>query len=68
MYLALSKEKESTGKFIESVTYHLHPTFHPKDITLNQFPFLISRIGWGYFNILIDIVFKKWTGIPKMKL
>ena len=29
MFVALTTDKESTGDYIESVTYHLHPTFKP---------------------------------------
>ena len=35
MYVALASDKEKTGKFIESVTYHLHPTFRPSVIKVD---------------------------------
>jgi hypothetical protein len=28
----------------------------------------LSRIGWGYFEIHVEILFKKWTKLPKMEL
>ena len=33
-----------------------------------EYPFILSRIGWGYFEVHMEIVFKKWTKIPKMEL
>jgi transcription initiation factor IIF auxiliary subunit len=70
MFVALANDpnKDKVGKFVDSVTYHLHPTFKPSVIKVTEAPFLISRIGWGYFEIHMEIVFKKWTGIPKMEL
>lgn len=68
MYVALCNDKDSTGKFIDSVVYHLHPTFHPSLIKMTQFPFLLSRVGWGYFTIKIDIAFKKWIGVKDISL
>ena len=46
---------EMTGKYIKSVVYNLHPTFNPSVIKIEQPPFLISRVGWGYFEIEIEI-------------
>ena len=70
MFIALANDpkKENAGRFIQSVTYHLHPTFKPSVIKVSEPPFLISRIGWGYFEIHMEIVFKEWTGLPKMEL
>ena len=50
------------------MTYHLHPTFKPSKIVVSQYPFILSRIGWGYFEIHVEILFKKWTKLPKMEL
>lgn len=69
MYVNIAQvDKELTGKFIEKVTYHLHPTFNPSKIEVKQYPFILSRLGWGYFEVHIEIVFKAWTRIPKMEL
>ena len=46
---------EATAKYIKSVTYHLHPTFRPAVIKIDKPPFLISRVGWGYFDIEVEI-------------
>ena len=42
---------------IESVHFHLHPTFTQKDILITESPFEIERSGWGTFKINIDIKF-----------
>ena len=58
MYITLNSEQTNeTAKFIKSVTYHLHPTFKPSVIKVEQPPFLLSRIGWGYFDIDFDVEF-----------
>jgi len=46
----------ATMNGIQSVTFHLHPTFHPADVTISKVPFEISRTGWGVFDIEIDVV------------
>jgi hypothetical protein len=51
------------GSFIESVQVDLHPTFHPRQITLKQAPFQLRRLGWGEFDIRLKINFKAVTGI-----
>ena len=69
MFVCLSDgRKEETANYVESVTYHLHPTFKPNVIKVEKAPFLLSRIGWGYFEVEIDIVFKKSTGLPPKKM
>ena len=68
MHVSLAADKDQTAKFIESVTYHLHPTFKPSKITVSQQPFILSRIGWGYFEVHVEVVFKKWTRLPKLEL
>ena len=51
MFVAFNDNKDETSRYIKSVTYHLHPTFRPNKIKLNEAPFLLSRVGWGYFEI-----------------
>lgn len=48
--------------------YHLHPTFKPPVIEVNQAPFLLSRVGWGYFDLKIDVHFADWTKLGKKRL
>ena len=57
MFASLSTGVEDTSKFIKSVTYHLHPTFRQPVIKVTKAPFLLSRIGWGYFEIKMVIEF-----------
>ena len=57
MFLTLNNDTASTNKYIKSVTYRLHPSFTPNVIKLDKAPFLISRIGWGYFDIIVDVEF-----------
>ena len=68
MFVTLTKDKNNSEKFIKSVTYHLHPTFKPSVITINNFPFILSRIGWGYFTVELEVNFQSWTGLGPMKL
>ena len=57
MFLCLNGSTEETSKYIKSVTYHLHPTFKPPKIVVTEAPFLLSRVGWGYFEVTMDIEF-----------
>jgi len=50
------------------VTYHLHPTFKPSVIKVDEAPFLLSRVGWGYFTLEMDIEFQKWTGLKTQRI
>jgi len=50
-----AKEAETTS-YVKQVTYKLHPTFQPSVVTLDSAPFALSRVGWGTFNIGIEIV------------
>ena len=56
MFVSLNSPEETT-RYIKSVTYHLHPTFKPSKIKVSEAPFLLSRIGWGLFDIEMDIEF-----------
>lgn len=68
MFLALTLSKELTSQIVESVTYKLHPTFRPSVIKVTEYPFILSRVGWGYFTLDMDIEFKQWTGLKQMSL
>ncbi|KAJ7757571.1 hypothetical protein B0H16DRAFT_1537093 [Mycena metata] len=50
--------KASGAQIIEEVVVDLHPTFNPQVITLKQDPFRVTRLGWGYFVILIKVKLK----------
>jgi len=68
MFMSLNQSPEETQKYIKSVTYHLHPTFRPNKIKVEQAPFLLSRTGWGYFEIDMDVEFQPSTGLGKYRL
>ena len=68
MFVCLNNDKDATSKFIKQVTYHLHPTFKPAVITVTDPPFLLSRVGWGYFEITMVVEFQPWTGLGTKKL
>lgn len=68
MFMSLNNSPEETNKFIKSVTYNLHPTFKPSKIKLTEAPFLLSRVGWGWFDVEMDIEFQPNTGLPKHHL
>ena len=63
MFVSLNGNPEETQRYIKSVTYHLHPTFKPNKIKVSEAPFLLSRVGWGYFEIEMDIEFQPSTGL-----
>ena len=68
MFCALNGDKEQTQKYIKRVTYYLHPTFKPSEIVVDQAPFLLARVGWGYFDIEMKVEFQKSTGMKPVKL
>ena len=68
MFMAFNDDKDETNKFIKSVTYHLHPTFKPSVIKVTEAPFLLSRVGWGYFEVEMDVEFQEKIQLPIMQL
>jgi len=50
---------DSTKPFVEEVTWHLHSTFRNNTVRCTTFPFLISRKGWGTFEVKVSITLKK---------
>ena len=59
---------EEVEKKIDYVVFNLHETFKVPIRKVDKAPFEIKSIGWGYFTIKIEVVFKKSTGIKNMKL
>ncbi len=43
-------------KVVSEVTYKLHPTFRDPIVKCTKFPFQLSRIGWGTFEIGVSIL------------
>lgn len=49
---------KSIEDFVEKVTFKLHPTFTPSEITKAAPPFALTRMGWGTFDITAIVTFK----------
>ena len=46
---------KTEGPEVVAVTYKLHPTFSPNSVTVQEAPFAITRLGWGEFDIAVEI-------------
>jgi YEATS domain-containing protein 4 len=53
---------------IESVTFHLHPSFNEPKRVLVEPPYEVTETGWGEFEIAIEIKFLPFVGEDKEKL
>jgi transcription initiation factor IIF auxiliary subunit len=42
---------------IAAVAFHLHPTFNPSIVIVEQAPFRITRTGWGEFVVRVVVTF-----------
>mmetsp|Transcript_80014 Transcript_80014/g.141639 ORF Transcript_80014/g.141639 Transcript_80014/m.141639 type:complete len:376 (-) Transcript_80014:141-1268(-) len=64
--------RRSTKKMIDSVTYELHPTFNPPEVTCTaqgpEIDFKISRIGWGTFPVKCKINWNSRLRIPQTEI
>eukprot|EP00455_Lapot_gusevi_P048667 TRINITY_DN6765_c0_g2_i6.p1 TRINITY_DN6765_c0_g2~~TRINITY_DN6765_c0_g2_i6.p1 ORF type:complete len:564 (-),score=181.36 TRINITY_DN6765_c0_g2_i6:76-1767(-) len=68
LFVSESAEKsmgDECGAYIEKVEVDLHPTFRPSRIVLTQAPFVLSRVGWGTFDIQVAIHFKPEFNVPE---
>jgi transcription initiation factor IIF auxiliary subunit len=54
---------------IRSVTYYLHPTFSPNEITVSdsQTGFALESLGWGEFDVFLDFRFQNGMIIRGIK-
>ena len=69
MYITMAQGKpEETAKYIRSVTYHLVPGFNPMVIKVSEPPFLLARVGWGYFELEAVIEFQPHLKMKNMKI
>ena len=59
MFVSTKKNNLVSSRDIDQVIYNLHPTFNPSRIIVKDAPYLLKRLGWGYFEIGITIKFKK---------
>ena len=57
MELSINDGKESVGKYVQSVTYILHPTYANSVIKVLEPPFRVQRLAWGYFDVTMKIRF-----------
>ena len=57
MELSINDGEESVGKYVQSVTYMLHPTYPKSVIKVLEPPFRIQRLAWGYFDVTMKICF-----------
>eukprot|EP00004_Rigifila_ramosa_P019982 TRINITY_DN515_c0_g1_i3.p1 TRINITY_DN515_c0_g1~~TRINITY_DN515_c0_g1_i3.p1 ORF type:complete len:1428 (-),score=387.83 TRINITY_DN515_c0_g1_i3:50-4333(-) len=53
---------------VRQCVFHLHPTFNPSVLTLTKEPFHLQRVGWGYFEVTIDLHFHSIFNAPVVTL
>ena len=64
MFVSLaSGDHQATGDYISRVKYYLHPTFNPSVVEVTDPPFLLSRIGWGFFTVTAEVQFRRGFGL-----
>ena len=68
MFMSLNDNIEETGKYIKRVTYFLHPSFKPNKFVIEHAPFILSRVGWGFFSVQMVVEFQDHMNIPPMPL
>ena len=49
-------------KYVEKVKFGLHPSFGVTEFNVKSAPFEMKRLGWGTFEIPIEIYFRRDTG------
>ena len=64
-FVKCARPDHQIGKYISSVMFELHPTFHDPRRTISAPPFELTCVGWGYFSIPIEITWNKKFGLPK---
>jgi len=58
----------AASKYIEKVTFDLHPTFRKNHYEYKKEPFELLMTGWGTFEIPIKIYWKEWLKLPPAHL
>jgi len=56
----------STAIGIKEVVFTLHPDFDPSVVTVKSAPFEVTRVGWGAFDVGVEVRFKDGHG-PSQK-
>jgi transcription initiation factor IIF auxiliary subunit len=59
-------KNEFEDAIIKKVIFKLHPNFHPPVVEVINWPFEVTRIGWGTFNVEITIEFQDYLHLEKM--
>ena len=61
--LYIRDEEEFLSKTLRKAIFYLHSSYKPDDVVeLTQYPFVLSRTGWGEFPLRIELDFH---GVPK---
>ena len=61
--LYIRDEEEFLLKTLRKAIFYLHSSYKPDDVVeLTQYPFVLSRTGWGEFPLKIELDFH---GVPK---
>ena len=47
---------------MRKVKFYLDESFTTPEVSKSNFPFEITRIGWGTFDITLEIFFREETG------
>ena len=67
-YFRPANKNLNVGKFVEKVTWQLHPTFRDPMKRYYEAPFEHSCPGcWGYFDLPFTVYWKEWTGLKKLE-
>ncbi len=58
----------SLDEVVDKCVFHLHPTFRPASVTVQEPPFTLTRKGWGTFQVSAEVHFKQSTGFAPVLL
>eukprot|EP01083_Nonionella_stella_P023718 65627_1 len=58
MFISTSKDKLIAPRSIQKVAYSLHESFKNNHVTVKKTPFYLRKVGWGAFDVGVEIVFK----------
>ena len=53
---------------MDSVIYHIHPSYKVQTVVAKTHPYLMSRTAFGKFSIGVEVVFKEWTGLESARI
>ena len=65
MYVRGPSGEADISGFVKSVTFFLHPSYHPNDIVkVIRPPFHLTRLGWGEFPVRVQLEFTDGVNKP----